>query len=573
MAAASKRSAFDKHWQVQNPAPPNIIEQLGVDPVIGSILYHRGITTPETVHHFLSDTYPHGLHDPFLMRGMEEASKRVARAIAEHEQIAVYGDYDTDGITATTLLSTAITAMGGHIVPYIPHREREGYGLNSEAIEHLAAEGIQLLITVDCGISNVDEVALAQARGMDVIVTDHHTPPAVLPDALAIVNPKQPGCTYPYDQLVGVGIAFKLIVSLYKQGIRTMPRAREMLDLVALGTVADIGPLTGENRILVKAGLDAIRQTERPGLVALMKAAGTAQNLVDTQAIGFRLAPRLNAAGRLDDARLAYHLLLAETLEQANELAQELSSKNQQRQRMTEEFQALAQQQAEADNKHHQNLIVIAGEAYNPGVVGLVASRLVGIWNRPVVLLAQGEEESTGSARSIEGFSIIEALTACKDLFERFGGHSMAAGMTIKNTRLAELEERLVAIANEQITDDMLIPKLTIDAEVPSESLTWAFYDLLVQLEPFGSANPQPILMTRDMQAVDVRPVGTNEQHLKLQLTQNGSQPLEAIAFWLGHLAEPLRKHPRIDVAYTLDVHEWNQQRALQLNVKDFRRV
>jgi single-stranded-DNA-specific exonuclease len=346
-----------------------------------------------------------------------------------------------------------------------------------------------------------------------------------------------------------------------------------MLDLVALGTVADIGPLTGENRILVKAGLEALRQTERPGIVALLKAAGTDQKSVDSMAIGFRLAPRLNAAGRLDDARIAYQLLLAETLDEATQLAQELSSKNQQRQRMTEEMQTLAQQQAEATNKHQQNIVVIAGEEYAAGVVGLVASRLVGKWHRPVVLLAKGEHSSTGSARSIEGFSIIDALTQCKDLFERFGGHSMAAGLSINNDRLEEFERQLLAIADQHITADMLLPKLSIDAEVPMEALTWQFYEQLALLEPFGSANPQPVLMTRAMQASEVRAVGNKEQHLKLHLAQEGCQPLAAIAFGFGHLAEPLRKHPWIDVAYTLEVHEWNQQRSLQLSIKDFRRV
>jgi single-stranded-DNA-specific exonuclease len=574
MAVSGKQSAYDKHWVLQQPAPVDFIDGLGYGTVLASLLHQRGIRESEEIERFLYDTYPQGLHDPFLMKDMLTASKRLAQAIVEQEPIAVYGDYDTDGVTATTLLHQAVTAMGGKITPYIPHREREGYGLNQEAVEHLAAEGVRLLVTVDCGISNVQEVARAQALGMDVIVTDHHTPPATLPQALAVVNPKQADCTYPYDQLVGVGIAFKLVHSLMKQGIRSIPRGRDMLDLVALGTVADIAPLTGENRVLVKAGLEAIKMTERPGLLALIRAAGIDQKRVDSLAIGFRLAPRLNAAGRLDDARAAYELLLADDIEKAHELALELNQKNQQRQRMTEEMQQLARDRIESVGKHRQKLVVVAGEEYAQGVVGLVASRLVSVWNRPVIVLARGETMSSGSARSIQDFNIIQAMTECSDVFERFGGHSMAAGMTIKNERLAELEERLLAIAEQKLSDDMLRSTLHIDAEVGMDRLHWDLIEELALLEPFGNANQQPLLMTRAVQAVDVRTVGGSGQHLKLRLVKEGNErPLEAIAFRLGHLVEPLKKYPLVDVAYTLETHEWNDKRFLQLNIKDFRKA
>lgn len=545
---------------------------LELDHILTTLLYQRGIHSPEEVAHFLKDTYPNGLHDPFLMRGMLEASKRVAHAISEGESITVYGDYDTDGITATTLLSQAISAMGGVVQPYIPHREREGYGLNHEAIDYLSTEGVQLLITVDCGISNAKEVAYAQSLGIDVIVTDHHTPPEELPQALAIVNPKQPGCAYPYKQLVGVAIAFKLVWALLKQGLRSSQRGRDMLELVALGSIADIAPLNGENRVLVKAGLEAINITQRPGLQALIRASGIKSGNVDSMGVGFRLAPRLNAAGRLDDARDSYYLLLSQDRETAEQLADQLNQKNRLRQQMTEQFHQVAQSQAETAGKHHQPVIVIAGESYMPGLVGLVASRLVGAWNRPVILLAQDGEFATGSARSIAGFNIIEALTHCKELFERFGGHSMAAGLTIKTERIPELEARLIALANEQITPDMLVPTLNINACVDLKEVTWDLYQQLEQLEPFGPENPQPILMSRNVQATDIRTIGGNNQHLKLRLSSNGERPHEAIAFRLGHLAEPLQRYPKIDIAYTLDIHEWNEQRFLQLNIKDFRK-
>lgn len=571
---ATRRSAHNKHWILLPSAPPEVVARLGRSAMMSTLLYQRGLDTPEAVATFLEADYPKGLHDPFAMKGMREASQRIARAIADDEPMAVYGDFDTDGVTAVTLLMQAISAMGGSIQPYIPHRVHEGYGLNNEAIEQLAAEGIRLLITVDCGISNAAEVAHAQALGMDVIVTDHHQPPATLPPALAVVNPKQPGCAYPYKQLVGVGIAYKLVHALVKQGVPLHGlRGRDLLDVVALGTVTDMGPLDGENRVLVKKGLEAIHHSERPGLKALIAVAGVAQHKVDAMAIGFMLGPRINAAGRLDDAVRAYHLLLADDVATAQTLAQELNQANRRRQELTKQVQAAARAQAEAEGKHQQRIVVLAGDDYPAGIVGLVAGKLVEEWARPVLLIERGPEQSRGSARSVRGFNIFEALSACKDLFVRFGGHSMAAGFTIENARLPELDARLQELALTALTDDMLVPTLDINVEVPLSDITWELLHELRQLEPFGQANPQPVLMSRNVQVVSVATCGSAGDHLRLVLKQNNGQPVEAMAFRLGHLAEPLRQHPYIDVAYTLEDHEWNDQRSLRLLVKDFRRA
>ncbi|NJN68422.1 MAG: single-stranded-DNA-specific exonuclease RecJ [Chloroflexaceae bacterium] len=569
--AIQRKSARQKQWQVRDPAPPDVIEALGGSAILSTLLYQRNLHTPEEAGRFFDDTYPAGLHDPFLMKGMAAASARIARAIAEREPIAVYGDFDVDGVTATALMVQAITAMGGNIRPYIPHREREGYGLNSGAVEQLAAEGVRLLVTVDCGISNVAEVDQARSLGMDVVVTDHHTPPAHLPQALAIVNPKQPGCAYPYKQLVGVGIAFKLIQSLAKQGIRAPLRGRDMLDLVALGTVADLGPLNGENRVLVRVGLDAINLQQRPGLRALIKVAGLRD--IDTTGIGFGLAPRLNAAGRVDDAWLALELLLTTDETAAARLAQELNQANRYRQELTEEAQKAARAEAEATSKHTRRIVMIDGEHYPSGVVGLVAGKLVEEWHRPVLLLERGPVESRGSARSIAGFNIIQAMTACGDLFVRFGGHSRAAGFTIETRRLADLETRLLDIAERELPDHLLVPTLWIDAEVALPTVTWELFQELAGLKPFGEGNPQPLLMSRGVQAQEVRAVGTRGQHLKLRLSTNGRRAEDAIAFGLGHLAEPLRKYPWIDVAYTLELNTWNGSHSLQFQVRDFRRA
>jgi single-stranded-DNA-specific exonuclease len=433
---------------------------------------------------------------------------------------------------------------------------------------------VRLLITVDCGISNVAEAAQATALGLDVIITDHHHPPAELPAALAVVNPKQPGCAYPYKQLVGVGIAFKLVQALVKRGLRLGElRGRDLLDVVALGTVTDMGPLDGENRVLVKAGLEALNATRRPGLKALIEVSGLTLGKVDSAAIGFMLGPRINAAGRLDDAVRAYELLLADSYARAKTLADELNQTNRARQELTKQVQAAAKALAEADGRSGRQIVVIDGAEFPAGVVGLVAGKLVEEWGRPVLLIERGEDTSRGSARSVPGFSIIDALTRCKDLFVRFGGHSAAAGFTIANEHIPELDARLQMIAAEQLTEEMLQPGLRVDAEVGLNDLGWDLLADLAQLEPFGQANPQPTMMSAGVQVVDARTRGSDGQHLRLLLRKDGGMTYEAIAFRLGHLAEALRRHTRIDVLYTLEANEWNGERKLQLNIKDFRRA
>lgn len=567
-------SARRKRWDLLPAAPADFVQSSGRSPLLATLLHQRQLRDLDAVRAFMDADYRSGLHNPMLMKGMPEASDRIVRAITEGELMAVYGDFDTDGVTSVTLLIQAITAMGGTIKPYIPHRIREGYGLNNLAIEQLSKDGVRLLITVDCGISNVVEVARATALGLDVIVTDHHHPPAELPAALAVVNPKQPGCAYPYKQLVGVGIAFKLVQALVKRGMRLGAlRGRDLLDVVALGTVTDMGPLDGENRVLVKAGLVALNATQRPGLKALIEVSGLHLGKVDSAAIGYMLGPRINAAGRLDDAVRAYDLLLADTHAEAKRLADELNQTNRARQELTKKVQAAAIAMAEADGRNQRRIVVIDGPDFPAGVVGLVAGKLVEEWGRPVLLIERGPETSRGSARSVPGFSIIDALTGCKDLFVRFGGHSAAAGFTIANENIPDLDARLQAIAAEQLTDEMLQPSLRVDAEVDLNDLSWELLADLAQLEPFGQANPQPTLMSAGVDVVDVRTRGGDGQHLSLLLRKDGGTTYEAIAFRLGHLADALRRHPRIDVLYTLEANEWQGEHKLQLKIKDFRRA
>jgi len=564
-------SARQKEWVLPAALPAAALAQLGPRPILAALLYARGLHDAEARDHFFNSHYPQGLHDPFLLKGMDIAAPRVARAIAEKEALAVYGDFDTDGVTAVTLLMQAIQALGGQIRPYIPHRLREGYGLNLEAVEQLAQEGVKLLITVDCGITNVAEVSRAQALGMDVIVTDHHQPPPLLPPAFAVIDPKQPGCQYPYKQLVGVGIAYKLVQALVKQGMRLNLRGRDLLDMVALGTVADMGPLQGENRVLVKAGLEALNQTQRPGLQALIKVAGLKLGQIDSTEISFMLGPRLNAAGRLDDADLAYKLLLAPDLATAEKLAKELDSLNKQRQKLTKEIFTAIQSNVPRENWQNQRIVILDAEEYPAGIVGLVASKLVELWGRPVVLVERGPEMSRGSARSVSGCNLFAILDECRELFSRFGGHSAAAGFSLDTAKLPALKERLQTLAATQIADNLLIPKLLIDALLPLSAVNNELYTELVQFEPFGQANFQPTFMTEKVTVEKVRTMGADKQHLRLTVRQNDSNSIEAVAFDLGHLADTLLKAQVIDLAYALEMNEWNGESSLQLRVKDVR--
>jgi single-stranded-DNA-specific exonuclease len=565
-------SARKKRWELRDPAPPTFRATVrDRSPIVATLLYQRELRDPQAIDAFFSPDYKRDIHDPFLLKGMDIAARRIAQAVADGDPIAVYGDFDTDGVTAVTLLMQAVTALGGDIRPYIPHRLTEGYGLNTEAIDRLIAEGVRLLVTVDCGISNVREVAHAHAASLEVIVTDHHTPPTTLPEALAVINPKQPGCAYPFKQLVGVGIAYKLVQALVRLGLRLPLRGRDLLDVVALGTVADMGPLEGENRVLVRAGLDAINKTERPGLKALIVAAGLAPGKITASDISFMLGPRLNAAGRLDDAILAYKLLLADDFASAQQLAADLNAANRRRQELTKEVQQAALTQIRELGKHTNRIVILDGEGYQAGLVGLVAARLVEELARPVLLLERGPETSRGSARSVPGFSLIEALSTCDDLFVRYGGHSAAAGFTIANERLPELERRLLDYAEERLPAQPE-PLLEIHAEAQLGELTWELQEQLAALEPFGQANPQPVLMSRRVRVSGAWAKGAEGQHLKLRMDDgNGGPTFDAIAFRLGHLAEHFQKPRYIDIAYTLEANEWNGNRTLQLNIKDFR--
>lgn len=559
-----------KKWQIAQPvSEPDLARLPDLPPLVVQLLRNRKLGDPGTAQDFLACRFT--ADNPFQLKGVPEAVDRLRRAIKHGERIAIYGDFDTDGVTATALLVQTLAALGGQVMPYIPHRVDEGYGLNLEALRHLYRQGARVVVTVDCGIRSIDEVQAA-SRGLDLIVTDHHTVDKELPPAVAIVNPKQPGCPYPFKKLAGVGLAFKLaqaILSVQRQmGPDPDLTEDELLDLVALGTVADMVPLVGENRSLVRRGLDLMNRSPRPGIEALMADAGLRRGKIDATAIGFRLGPRINAAGRIDTAMLAYELLTERDPLKTRRLAGKLGKLNQHRQTLTETTVEAAEAQVR-ENDPDARLYLAASQDFAPGIVGLVASRLTEAHYRPSIVVELGNEQSRGSCRSIPEFDITKALDRCGDLLIRYGGHAAAAGFTVATEDLEALHRRLRKIADEQLAGVELRPTLEIDAEVPLEEVDWATHALLNELEPCGMDNPSPVLLSSGVEVRDQRSVGSEHKHLKLTLRDGRGAAWDAIYFRRGDLRGRLRG--RIDVAYTLEINEWNHRKRLQLNVQDLR--
>ncbi|MDP9309391.1 MAG: single-stranded-DNA-specific exonuclease RecJ [Chloroflexota bacterium] len=554
-------------WVPPAAAPADFFADLpsDVSPLIGQLLFNRGLQDRNAVDAFLSCSYD-TLHNPLLLLDMDRAVRRIRDARERDETIAVYGDFDCDGVTATALLIQVFQALGIRVRPYIPQRIGEGYGLNVRAIELLDQAGIDLLITVDCGIANVAEVARANALGINVIVVDHHTPPNVLPDAYAIINPKQPGCAYPYKGLSGVGLAFKLIQALHGAGLRTDIRGRDILDLVALGTVSDMVPLDGENRVLVKHGLRALNGSQRPGICALIDASGLSRPL-DARSIGFDLGPRINAAGRLDDAALAYELLLARDLADARERADDLNRLNIRRQELTKATQAHALRLIKQQGLGNDRVIVLDDGDFVPGIVGLVAGRLVDLLGRPVVVLASDGVLAKGSARSVAEFPIYDAFSRCADLFAKFGGHAQAAGCSLPLANVPLLRQALNGLAAQVIPAPGVV-SAPYDTEISLDALTPGFFDELSQLEPFGQSCPLPVWVARGLQVVEARTMGSDKSHLKLKLRQ-GRTVHEAVWWGQAKFAPVLRRAGHSDALFTAERKPWQGVPRTQLLVKD----
>jgi single-stranded-DNA-specific exonuclease len=562
-----------RRWQVTPPAPPSHIARFPrLHPIIVQVLYNRGITDPARVTTFLDGES--GEANPFELEGVPAAVTRLRQALRRSETIAVYGDFDTDGVTATTLLVQTLRALGGDVCPYIPHRADEGYGLHKAALTQLAHDSARVVITVDCGVRSLEPIAHAKQMGLDVIVTDHHSVGSELPDAVAVIDPKRPDGNYPFDGLAGVGVAFKLAQALLRSHRQTRVTTRtvrleeeDLLDLVALGTVADLVPLLGENRTLVRKGLERINRMERPGIEALCRQSGLKNGQVNATSIGYALGPRLNAAGRMGHAKTAYKLLETPYPAEAERLAEALDRLNRKRRQLTLETQERARQLA-LTTAEESPLLFAAAPDFQIGVVGLVASRLVDEFYCPAIVAAMGDEFTRGSARSIPEFHITHALDQCADLLVRHGGHAAAGGFTIANTNLNRLAGKLRKLAAEQLADVELVPVLNVDTEIELSQMSWELQRDLARLEPCGYANPHPLFLSRDVYVRNQRTVGTGGKHLKLTLS-DGQGTWDAIAFrqgeWGGKLPD------RIDVVYHLEVNEWRDQPRLQLNVQDIR--
>jgi single-stranded-DNA-specific exonuclease len=540
---------------------------LGLPAMVAHVLAVRGITGAREAEQYLNGSLD-DLHDPMLMRDMPEAVACLRGALAEKRRIRIFGDYDADGVTATALLVRALEALGADVDYYIPHRIADGYGLNAAAIEQAARDGVGLGITVDCGISDHEHLGQAQALGLDVVVTDHHEPPAELPPAAALLNPKRADCPYPFKDLSGVGVAYKLLAALSADlGLRAGAE-RAFLDLVAIGTIADVVSLTGENRLLVKHGLEVISATRKHGISALMRAISVTPP-VTSYNVAFGLAPRLNAAGRLDHARGAVTLLLTSDLGEADKLAQSVCRLNTERQQ--EELRTLEAAEGmirSAVDLERDRLILLASEEWHPGVIGVVASRLLERYHRPVVLLAMSDGEAKGSARSVPGFHICDAIGACADLLEDYGGHALAAGFSTRAANTDALRERLLARAAEVLAPEDLTARVTLDAWATLDDLDLAAVESINAMAPFGSGNPRPLIGLRDVGVQACDTVGADGKHLRLTLGGARSS-LGAIWFGFGHIAARLEQGATVDVCGLPEIDEWNGRRTVRLKVHD----
>ena len=550
-------------WTILPPAPNSFVNTIGHSPLIAQLLYNRGLTQPSDIPPFLAAD-KHLSSDPWLLPDIQPAVARIYQALLSGENIAIYGDFDADGITATALLVQGLSSLGGKVTPYIPHRLTEGYGLKTAALENLHRQGISLVITVDCGITALAEVKRAKRLGLDIIVTDHHTPLETLPPAVAVVNPKLPNSKFPFPELAGVGVALKLLEALF-QGIGHEQQLNRLIDLVALGTVADMVPLLGENRYLVKQGLKLINTSPRLGVREMINQAGFNIGDVDSESISWVLAPRLNAAGRLAHAMTSYKLLTTDSPQEAQELSIWLEQKNSERRRLTEKVLTKAREQVIAQGI--SPLLIASDKECPVGVAGLVASRLVEEFYRPTIVIKIGEQISSGSCRSIPDFNIIQALKQCSRLFSHFGGHSQAAGFTLPTKNLPHLEQRLLELATTQLAEADLRPQIDIDAEASLLDLSGNTFQIIQQLAPFGYGNPAPIFLSRRVEVIDCRTMGNNGEHVRLKLRQGGIV-WDAVGFrvgsYLAELSSPL------DIVYNLEVDQWGGVERLRLNILDF---
>jgi single-stranded-DNA-specific exonuclease len=561
-----KRWVLHKHDRQQTE---NLARTINVSPLVAALLIARGYDTEESAQTFLNPSY-NQLHDPLLLKGMRSAADRVMKAVKSGEKILIWGDYDVDGTTGTVLLRAALKMLGAETGFHVPNRFTEGYGINIPALERAKADGFALVISVDCGIRSFEPLEWAKQNGLDVIVTDHHLSDEARgnPPTFAVVNPNQPDCEYPDKHLAGVGVAFKLAHVLLRENGKEH-HVPSFLKIAAIGTIADIMQLTGENRAIVSLGLKDLPSTKNLGLKALMEVSECRSEMTSYH-IGFRIAPRINAAGRMDVARHVVELFEAQDFGKARQLAELLDSRNRERQTVQKQITELALLQAIESSDH--NFVVVAGEGWHRGVIGLAASKIAERLYRPTIVLSIEDGYAHGSARSVGNYHLLNALESCPELFEQFGGHAAAAGMKIKADNISALRERLNAHGAEHLTGDDLMPELKIDALVSSKTLDLKLVGELSKFEPFGAGNPKPVFLTRDLYLCG-EPFVMKEKHLKLRLADANGKPFEAV-WWDGverSTGQTLKPNSRIELAYVAEANTWQGNTRLQLVVEDLK--
>lgn len=603
---------MQKRWLINKKYPANFGEKFPeLSETVLQLLWDRDIKTQTAVDEFFNPDYETDLHNPYLMKDMQKAVERIIRALESDEKILVYGDYDVDGVTSSAVLINTLVELKQAISEisrekaeefmdiYIPDREKEGYGITPEAIEEIARRKPSLIITVDCGVSNVESVEEINKLSIDIIITDHHHVPEERPNAFAIINPKQDDCEYPFKTLAGVGVAFKLSQALFLHLQKNQPEKFEkmtpgfekwLLDLVALGTVADCVDLVGENRTLVKYGLLVINKTKRMGIKKLIKSAGldTRENgnfvkgkTIDTINISFNLAPRLNAAGRIDHANVSYKLLMSEKADEAEILAEKLEKNNQTRQKLTDKMMKEIKEGIEK-KKEIPKVVIAKGENWKMGIVGLVAGKLTEEYSRPFLVLCEDENGYAGSGRSIPAFNLIESIEKCQELLIQFGGHSQAAGLKLKKNNLKKFEKKILEIAEEILSEDDLKPSLEIDKKLEREQIDWKLIDEIETFAPFGFGNRKPTFLAENLEVHEVKAVGSKKDHLKLCLkcilSDGKMKYFPCIGFRLGHLLDKmpesetgLRWGDKVNIVFQVEINEWNGNRELQLNILDIK--
>ncbi|MCX6740283.1 MAG: single-stranded-DNA-specific exonuclease RecJ [Candidatus Parcubacteria bacterium] len=572
---------MSKKWVLKEPVGLELKKSFPeIAGVILQLLFNRGLTTQKQIDAFLTPDYGQDVLDPFLFPDMEKAVVRIYQAVADKEKIAIHGDYDADGVTSSVVVANVLKTLGADFIVYIPHREKEGYGLNKKTIKYLAKQKVKLIITVDCGISNVLEIDLANEKGIDVIITDHHAEPLELPKAFAIINPKIKVCNYPFYDLAGVGVAYKLaqaIVARDKKGIFSAGYEKWLLDLVAIGTVTDVMPLFGENRALVKYGLVVLNKTKRIGLKLLAEKAGvwpvTEKELMNSENIGYVLGPRINAAGRMDHANSAYELLLTEDKQEAITLVDNLEQSNRKRQTMTDKI--MEEVKKEVADIDKQLLIIAEGSNWPLGIIGLAAGKIKDKFNRPILIITKSLAKVAGSGRSIPEFNMIKALDKVADCFKIYGGHAQAAGFTLKSRKyLADFKKRITEIALQELQGKDLSERMEIEAELNLQDLNWDLFEQLEKFEPFGASNPKPLFLVKNLRVENVRTVGGDNKHLKLFLKHdNMVKSFEAIGFGMGNLISEIRYEDLVDIVCEINLNEFNGTRKLELRLVDLRKV